>query len=122
LANLENLYIGGNQIDDAGLSALVVARGGRALPNLRILDLSASRGNIGDASIRALADNWRAMANLERLHLSGNNISNVRPLIHACKKRARKIVIELFHNPCDEADLSALDDACGRGSNGCVLQ
>ena len=72
MTKLETLSLWGNQIGDAGVTALAGACASGALPKLTSLSLGGNK--IGDAGCTALAEACArgALANLRTVNLGGN--------------------------------------------------
>eukprot|EP00435_Cladocopium_sp_Y103_P057449 s1269_g19.t1 len=74
LGRLQRLHLGGNDITDEGMAALIAAMQAHPSPSLRRLNL---RGNhLGPASVEALASLLPSLPTLESLDLGGNGLEN----------------------------------------------
>ena len=72
LPNLTSLYLGWNQIGDAGMSAFATALGNGALPQLERLHLA--NNHIGDAGAVAIAGALKVNPSMYKLSLRLNEI------------------------------------------------
>ena len=75
MCHTQRLYLGGNQIGDAGLTALAKAVESGALPQLEKIWLGGN--SIGDVGLSALADvvSRGALDHLKNLYLGNNKCS-----------------------------------------------
>ena len=74
MANLQKLWLTGNQIGDAGMSAFAGAIASGSMAKIGILRLDSNE--IDDKGINAFADTSASMANLRIMRLDSNEIGD----------------------------------------------
>ena len=120
LPNLNQLWLGGNQIDDAGMSAFVGAIASGSIANLKVLQLS--RNNIDNDGMSAFAGAIAngSLGNLTHLYLGANQIGDDGMSAFAGAIASGSLgnlkELNLLHNQIGDAGMIEFSDAIASGS------